>query len=140
MPNVTISMDADTLAWVRIEAAKLGMSVSRWVGRALGEYRNIRPDPELRARQRAALERFLAHPGVDLGYDEVRLTKDEINDRDALRRFERDHPLDGYPHAGQAPSGARLAEVPSDQREHGTERAGTDRNLFGDVPPVGPRS
>jgi hypothetical protein len=37
MKNVTITLDEKTAAWVRISAAKLGMSVSRFVGEVLQE-------------------------------------------------------------------------------------------------------
>lgn len=39
MANVTISMDGETLRWVRVEAAKAGMSVSRYVGQVLTQQR-----------------------------------------------------------------------------------------------------
>jgi hypothetical protein len=32
MKNVTISMDEETAAWARIEAARAGQSLSSWVG------------------------------------------------------------------------------------------------------------
>lgn len=48
MKNVTISMDEETAAWTRIEAAKANVSVSRFVG-------------ELLERERRR----------DLGYDEA---------------------------------------------------------------------
>lgn len=37
MKNVTITLDEKTAAWLRIHAAKLGMSVSRFVGEVLQE-------------------------------------------------------------------------------------------------------
>ncbi len=39
MINVTVSMDEDTARWVRVEAAKAGKSVSRWLGEILAERR-----------------------------------------------------------------------------------------------------
>ena len=35
MKNVTITLDEKTAAWVRVYAAKVGMSVSRFVGEVL---------------------------------------------------------------------------------------------------------
>jgi hypothetical protein len=37
MKNVTISMDEETAAWARVEAAKQGKSLSRYVGELLVE-------------------------------------------------------------------------------------------------------
>jgi hypothetical protein len=39
MKNVTISLDEETAAWARVEAAKAGKSLSRYVGDMLAEKR-----------------------------------------------------------------------------------------------------
>jgi hypothetical protein len=44
MVNVTVSMDEETAQWVRVEAAKAGKSVSRWLGDVLGKQRRSRTD------------------------------------------------------------------------------------------------
>jgi hypothetical protein len=39
MKNITISMDDETAAWARVEAAKAGKSVSRFIGDMLASKR-----------------------------------------------------------------------------------------------------
>jgi hypothetical protein len=61
MKNVTISMDEATAAWARVEAAKAGKSLSRFVGDILEERRSV-PG----ARQALAnFEAFMDGPGFD---------------------------------------------------------------------------
>lgn len=55
MKNVTITLDEKTAAWLRVHAAKRGMSVSRFVGEVLQE-RML----ELRAYN-DAMRSFLGH-------------------------------------------------------------------------------
>ncbi|MFD1331327.1 hypothetical protein ACFQ4O_04880 [Methylopila musalis] len=62
MKNVTITMDEDVLAWVRIEAAKRGESVSRFLGETIAAQRAA-AGRDQRDEERAALERFLSGPG-----------------------------------------------------------------------------
>ena len=64
MKNVTISMDEQTLAWVRVEAAKAGQSVSRWIGARL---RKDGDQNRRKAKAATDLEAFFKHPGWDLG-------------------------------------------------------------------------
>jgi hypothetical protein len=57
--NVTISMDQDTLAWARVEAARAGSSLSRCIGERLRRDRDAADD---RAAALADMEAFLATP------------------------------------------------------------------------------
>jgi hypothetical protein len=57
MKNITITMDDETAAWVRVEAAKAGLSVSRFVAANLTGARRVD------AAHRDALDRFLCGPG-----------------------------------------------------------------------------
>jgi hypothetical protein len=57
MKNVTIALDEETAGRARVEAAKAGKSLSRWIGEQLAEGRARTGD------QRASVARFLAGPG-----------------------------------------------------------------------------
>jgi hypothetical protein len=90
MKNVTISMDEDTLRWVRIEAAKAGVSVSRWIGREMEQ--RFETDTE-KAAARARIEAFLdSGPRFALSENgKITIDRDELYDDGRFRRF--DHPV-----------------------------------------------
>jgi len=77
MKNVTISMDDATLRWVRIEAAKAGMSVSRWVATELGGlHRRTAERAAASARIEASLD---AGPKFDLSENgKITIDRDEM--------------------------------------------------------------
>jgi plasmid stability protein len=80
MRNVTITMDEDVARWVRIEAAKHDVSVSRFVGEALRERMQAAVVYE------EAMRAFLAAEPLGRS-DGARLpARDEIYDRPVLRR------------------------------------------------------
>jgi hypothetical protein len=61
MKNVTITLDEDVAHWARVEAAKAGKSLSRWIGDHLEEQMRQGADPL------AELEEFLSgtgYPGI----------------------------------------------------------------------------
>jgi hypothetical protein len=89
MKNVTISMDEATLTWVRVEAARAGMSVSRWLADDL-ERRRLLTDE--RAAASARIETFLDEfPGLPLSENgKIPFDRDEIHDDGRFHRF--DHP------------------------------------------------
>ena len=65
MINVTISMDEVTARWVRVEAAKAGLSVSRWLGGLLAERRQAQAEAGWEAgreARQAAMRAFLDRP------------------------------------------------------------------------------
>jgi hypothetical protein len=64
MKNVTITLDEATASWARVEAARQGRSLSRYIAGLLGERRDQqeRKEHELPG-QREALEDFLSGPG-----------------------------------------------------------------------------
>ena len=81
MKNITITLDEQAAAWARVQAAERNVSLSRYVGEML------------RARMRQSREyeeaytAFLAEKPLRLkGPDERYLTREEVNDRAALRR------------------------------------------------------
>jgi hypothetical protein len=85
MKNVTISMEEPTLAWVRVEAAKAGQSVSRWIGERLQELTRAAAEAD---DDMAAMQTFLAHPGWDLDLAHHPFNREEIYD-ERLRGLER---------------------------------------------------
>ena len=81
MKNITITLDEQAAAWARVQAAEQNMSLSRYVGEMLCE--KMRHSREYQAAYRA----FLAEKPLDLkGSSERHLTREEVNDRAALRR------------------------------------------------------
>ncbi|MEQ1616868.1 MAG: hypothetical protein ABL883_00805 [Terricaulis sp.] len=81
MANVTITMDEDTARWVRVEAAKAGKSVSRWVGEVLAGRRRAEADTAWEAGREARLKAglaFLASPPRDLGLYGKGPTREEV--------------------------------------------------------------
>ncbi|GIK49979.1 MAG: hypothetical protein BroJett013_26760 [Alphaproteobacteria bacterium] len=110
MVNVTISMDEETARWVRIEAAKAGMSVSRYVGGLLAERRRTLEEAAWEAGRAARLEAgraFLASPPRELGYFGRAPTREELYD-EVLRRHERSRVQEGSDGAFQAEESPRL--------------------------------
>jgi len=62
MKNVTITLDEKVAHWARVEAAKAGMSLSRWIGEKLRAEMPGETKEELQKRL-AKLEEFLSGPG-----------------------------------------------------------------------------
>jgi hypothetical protein len=74
MKNVTITLEENVARWARIEAAKVGKSLSRWIGE------KIAFDMNDESVGHEALERFLSGPGYP-GIAEDLPSKDQIHDR-----------------------------------------------------------
>ena len=82
MKNVTISMKEDVLREVRIEAAKAGKSVSRFIADMIDQ--NIRKPvaaPSTRNAQMEALERILSGPKWNVMRGGRMPTAEERNER-----------------------------------------------------------
>jgi plasmid stability protein len=81
MRNVTITLDEETAAWLRIYAARQEMSVSRFVGEVLQE--RMRESREYEQAMRA----FLARSPVALrrGSGTRYPPREELHDRGRLR-------------------------------------------------------
>lgn len=80
MKNVTITLDEETAAWARVQAARQDMSVSRMIGEML----------EARMREHSeyeqAMQQFLARKPVRLRRGGDRYPKrEELHERDRLR-------------------------------------------------------
>jgi hypothetical protein len=88
MKNVTISLDEDTAVWARVEAAKAGKSLSRYLADLLTERRRgLQPEP-LRI-----LQEFLEGSGVP------GIAKD-MPKRDELYAEREDELVRRYQHSG----------------------------------------
>ncbi len=80
MKNITITLDPETAAWVRVHAAEKGMSVSRLVGELLQERMRDRREYE------RAMRRFLSKGACNLSGESERYpTREELYDRGRLR-------------------------------------------------------
>jgi negative regulator of replication initiation len=91
MTNITITMDEETARWVRVEAAKAGKSVSRWLGELLAERRKTQAAAAWEAGREARMAagaRFLASPLRPISDNGKLPTREELYD-EVLRRHER---------------------------------------------------
>ena len=79
-------MDEETLGWVRIEAAKAGQSVSRWIGERLKTLNRERAE---KAAASARIEAFLDDfPGIPLSENgKITIDRDEMYEH-LFRRFD----------------------------------------------------
>jgi hypothetical protein len=82
MKNVTITLDPETAAWVRVQAAEKQMSVSRLVGEILRERMASNREYE------RAMRHFLSRePVMPANPAEKTPSREEIHDRPVLRRY-----------------------------------------------------
>jgi hypothetical protein len=80
MKNITLTLDPETAAWIRVHAAEQNKSVSRLVGEILQSHMKDR-----REYQRA-MRRYLSKPPFDLtGGPEKYPSRAEIHDRARIR-------------------------------------------------------
>jgi hypothetical protein len=80
MKNVTITLDAKTAAWLRVYAAKRGMSVSRFVGEVLQERMGKVRDYE------ESMRSFLSQQPFAFDFAAGRRpSREELHDRSGLR-------------------------------------------------------
>ena len=80
MKNITITLDPETAAWIRVHAAEQNKSVSRVVGEILQEQMNDRRE------YRRAMHAYLSKPPFDLtGKPEKYPSREEIHDRSRIR-------------------------------------------------------
>jgi hypothetical protein len=82
MKNVTITLDEETARWARVEAAKAGKSLSRWIGERLSLAR-ARTGTQLES-----VERFLQGPEIP-GLAVDRPSREEMYAERLFRRHER---------------------------------------------------
>lgn len=79
MKNITITMEDEVARWVRVEAARREMSLSRFLGEVAKEKMDADAAYERARRSFMAIEPT-GHSGGHMP------TRDEIHDRAALRR------------------------------------------------------
>ena len=78
MRNVTISMEDEVARWVRLEAARREVSVSRFLGSVAKEYMTSKRRYQRATRSALARRAFLKTDGRYL-------TRDELHGRSGLR-------------------------------------------------------
>lgn len=81
MKNVTISMDDDLLAWVRVEAAKAGQSISTWLSQSAEKQRATSGDFE------TDMAAFLSTPLAPMSDGGRTFNREDLYDRRVFRRF-----------------------------------------------------
>jgi hypothetical protein len=80
MKNITITLDTETAAWVRVKAAEHNQSVSRFVGELLQQ------QMKERVNYQRAMERFLSRPPYKIREPGEPLPKrEELYDRPRIR-------------------------------------------------------
>jgi hypothetical protein len=80
MKNITISLDDETVAWVRARAAEQNKSVSRFVGD------HLQSSIKERREYQRAYRGWLSRPSFNLtGAPEKYPSRDEIHDRTRVR-------------------------------------------------------
>ncbi|MEX2599710.1 MAG: hypothetical protein WD533_08650 [Dehalococcoidia bacterium] len=77
--NVTITLDEDVADWVRVEAAKHRMSVSRFLGEQLREQMETSPG------RSAAKRRLFSRPPAPLKDSNPMPRREDIHDRPVFR-------------------------------------------------------
>jgi hypothetical protein len=124
MKNVTISMDEEMLGWVRIEAAKSGMSVSRWIGERL---KTMNHERAAKAAASARIEAFLdAGPYFDLSENgKITINRDEMYEH-LFRRFDDVALPAGSTISGEGQALQGVAERSEDQGPFDPESSGPE--------------
>jgi hypothetical protein len=124
MHNVTISMDEETARWLRVEAAKAGKSVSRFVGDLLAERRASRTGEVAAALQgqKEAMEAFLSVPARALGFRGRAPSREEIYD-EVLHRHEHTAVREGHDGPSQAKAGKGMAHQTQRAQSRGAKRS-----------------
>jgi hypothetical protein len=123
MKNVTISMDEATLAWVRVEAARAGVSVSRWIGEILQARRG---DSQAKSEAWARIEEIWRGPGIALSENgKINIDRDEMYG-ERFRRFDHAPLSAGQARSGEGSVGAGMAEEAGTGRQTGDEPSGSE--------------
>ncbi|HUZ12855.1 MAG TPA: hypothetical protein VMU93_08415 [Caulobacteraceae bacterium] len=123
--NVTISMDEATLRWVRIEAAKEGQSVSKWILGRLGAQRAMEMQ---RAEAIESISAFLrSGPRFELSENgKITIDRDEMHDGGRFRRFDDPAVHSGPSIPEQAERRRGVAEPSADFAADERKRSGSE--------------
>ena len=81
LKNVTVTLDEETLARARVQAAERGMSLSRYIGEVLRQHTG-KPDAYVEAYRRWLALKPLHFKGAPQKYPK----REELYDRPVLRR------------------------------------------------------
>ncbi len=106
MKNVTITLDEDVAAWARVEAAKAGKSLSRYLADILSEQKRMAGNQRV-----AAFMQWLEGPGW-ASAGGVLPTREELyaeREDELLRRYERSRLRGGPKRSEKAAAGADVA-------------------------------
>jgi hypothetical protein len=80
MKNITVTLDTETAAWVRVKAAEKNMSVSRFLGDLLQQ------EMKQRVSYQRAMERFFSKPPFNIrDSDEPLPKREDLYDRPRIR-------------------------------------------------------
>ena len=124
MQNISVALSEETLHAVRLAAAQDGISASMWVERLVSCNVDINPDATEAARlqsQRDAMARFLAAPKYKLTDENGRApSKEWMNDRESLRRFEHPDLHEGFAQSSEIQALRNVAEPPPEPWDYGT--------------------
>src|SRR5262245_5859751 len=105
MKNVTITLDEQVASWARVEAARAGKSLSRFVSDMLVEHRN-RP-----ANQRESLKRFIDAPDFP-GVTADLVSREELYAERLFHRYKHSPVHKGSGEPVKAGKSARMARRP----------------------------
>jgi hypothetical protein len=119
MKNVTITLDEATAGWARVEAAKEGKSLSRYLSDMLAERRGRQ------MTQREALERFLSAPDFP-GIMKDLPTREELYAERLFRRHEHTPVREGPARKRKKPASRKLAAGAHAKRTRHRKSAGAE--------------
>jgi hypothetical protein len=103
MKNVTVTLEDELADWARVEAARAGLSLSRWLAGLIQSRR------QGGMTQEDALKVFLASGTHDLGFYGKAPSHEEMNERESLRRHQRADLREGSHGSYEAERGDPLA-------------------------------
>jgi hypothetical protein len=118
-------MDEQTPGWVRIEAAKSGLSVSRWIAERL---QGMNAERAVKAAAAARMIAFLdAGPRFDLSENgKITIDRDDRYGDGRFRRFDHDPVHAGSAVSGQTGTRDEVAEEPAVFAEDHIKPAGPE--------------
>jgi hypothetical protein len=109
MKNVTITLGEDTAAWARVEAAKIGKSLSRYINdRLASDMHSVAQNDRKISAQREALDKFLSGPGWP-GISDDLPSKEELYAERLFHRHERTALRSGSESSGKSGKSGRVA-------------------------------
>jgi hypothetical protein len=109
MKNVTITLAEDVAAWARVDAAKAGKSLSRYINDRLAQDMHMSAEGERnKTAQLEALEKFLSGPGWP-GISKNLPSREELYAERLFHRHKSPSVRAGSGSAGKGEKGRRMA-------------------------------